>query len=67
MILSDNLSSSFTFPLFLKKPIRLSCGFPRFDEVAAVKASNHKTSFLDGCGRVVELQSLPHPRKRWFA
>jgi hypothetical protein len=51
MILSNSFSSDFAFPLFLKQPVTLSCGFPRFGEVATVKASDHKDSFFSRHGR----------------
>ena len=51
IILSELFVSNFAFPLFLKKPVRFSCRFPRFNQIAAVKESNHSHSFYGEGGR----------------
>ena len=41
IILNKLFITNFTFPSVFKQPIRFSCGFPRLNQIATVKASNH--------------------------
>jgi len=41
IILNKLFISNFAFPLLLKQPVRLSCRFPRLNQITTVKASNH--------------------------
>jgi len=54
------------FPLFLKQPVRFCGRFPRLNETATVKASNHSLFLLqmEGVAEMKEVTKSPTPSSR---
>ena len=54
------------FPLFLKQPVRFCGRFPRLNETATVKASNHSLFLLqmEGVAEMEEVTKSPTPSSR---